>query len=92
MTAAPLPSGYTRFYLQRRSVPGASPTSYERLIPPIGTTYTFTPIEFEGAAGELSFDLRAAKPPLRPGIKPQLGLVMVTVIFHIQSPPIALIS
>ena len=91
VTAAQLPADYTRFYLQRRPVPGASPTSYERLIPPIGTTYTFTPIEFEGAAGELSFDLRAAKPPLRPGIKPQLGLVMVTVIFHIQSPPIALI-
>ena len=91
VTAAPLPTGYTRSYLQRRPVPGASPTSYEQLIPPIGTTYTFTPIEFEGAADELSFDLRAAKPPLRPGLKPQLGLVMVTVIFRIQTPPLALV-
>ena len=90
VTAAPLPSGYTRFYLQRHPLQvTVSPTSYERLILPVGTTYTFTPIEFEGAADELSFDLRAAKPPLRPGLRPQLGLVMVTVIFHIQSPPIA---
>ena len=91
VTAAPLPTGYTRFHLQRRPVSGASPTSYEQLIPPIGTTYTFTSIEFEGAADELSFDLRAAKPPLRPGLKPQLGPIVVTVIFRIQTPPLAIV-
>ncbi len=92
VTAARMPTGYTRFYLQRRPLQTTiSPTSYERLIPPVGTTYTFIPIEFEGAADELSFDLRAAKPPLRPGLKPQLGPIVVTVIFRIQSPPIALV-
>ncbi len=89
VTAAPLPAGYTRFYLQRRPAPGPSPTSYERLIPPIGTTYTFTPTPFEGAASELTFDLRSAKPwPLpRPGQKPQLGAVAVTTTFHMSTPP-----
>ena len=62
VTAAPFPTDYTRFYLQRRPVPGPSPTAHERLIPPIGTTYTFTPIEFEGAASELTFNLTAARP------------------------------
>ena len=66
-----------------------SPTSDEQLIPPIGTSYTFTPIEFEGAAPELTFDLRSAKPrPLpRPGLKPQLGAVAVSTTFVISDPP-----
>ena len=40
VTAARLPSGYTRFYLQRTPLSSPSPLSYERLIPPVGTTYT----------------------------------------------------
>ena len=88
VTAAPLPADYTRFYLQRRPVPGPSPTSHERLIPPIGTTYTFTPIEFEGAASELTFNLTAARPwPLpNPGPDPQLGDVVVTTTFPVVTP------
>ena len=89
VTAAQLPTGYTRFYLQRTPLERPSPTSYERLIPPVGTTYTFTPTPFEGAASELTFDLRSAKPwPLpRPGQKPQLGAVAVTTSFHMSTPP-----
>ncbi len=87
VTAARLPAGYTRFYLQRTPLARPSPTTYERLIPPVGTTYTFTPTEFEGAASELTFDLRAAKPPLRPGLKPQLGDIVVTLRFTVTNPP-----
>ena len=66
-----------------------SPTSDEQLIAPIGTSYTFTPIEFEGAAPELTFDLRSAKPrPLpRAGLEPQLGAVAVSTTFLISDPP-----
>ena len=91
VTAAPLPTGYTRFYLQRTPLRFTTrPTSFEQLLPPIGTTYTFTPIEFEGAAPELTFDLRSAKPrPLpRAGLeRPQLGAVAVSTTFLISDPP-----
>ena len=84
VTAAPLPSGYTRFYLQRRPLQvSVSPTSYERLIPPVGTTYTFTVTTDERGPSPISFDLTAARPrPLpRPGQKPELGDVVVTTEF-----------
>ena len=43
VTAALLPTDYTRFDLQRQSeLVSISPTSFEQLIQPIGTTYTFT--------------------------------------------------
>ena len=65
------------------------PTSAEPQIAPIGTSYTFTPIKFEGAAPELTFDLRSAKPrPLpRAGLEPQLGAVAVSTTFLISDPP-----
>ncbi len=87
VTAAPLPSGYTRFYLQRTPLERPSPTSYERLIPPVGTTFTFTSSSFEAAAEQLRYDLRAARPPLRPGLKPQLGDIVVTLRFTVTNPP-----
>ncbi len=94
VTAAQLPTGYTRFHLQRTPLERPSPTSYERLIAPVGTTYTFTPIEFEGAASELTFNLTAARPrPLsKPGQKPELGDVIVTTVFSIKHPVPTLIS
>ena len=84
VTAAPLPSGYTHFYLQRRPLQvSVSPTSYERLIPPVGMTYTFTVTTDERGPSPISFDLTAARPrPLpRPGQKPELGDVVVTTEF-----------
>ena len=41
VTAARLPGGWTRFYLDQDAV-GNPPVSASRLIPPVGTTYTFT--------------------------------------------------
>ena len=64
-----------------------SPTSYMQLIPPVGTTYTFTPTAHEGGANLLTFDLHAARPlPVqRPGVKPELGAIVATTDFIVPS-------
>ena len=88
VTAPPLPAGYTRFYLQRRPLQvTVSPTSAEQLIPPVGTTYTFTITTDEAGSNLISFDLTAARPlPIsRPGIKPVLGDVVVTTKFLVPT-------
>ena len=90
VTAAPLPAGYTRFYLHLEPSERILPTSFEQLIPPAGTTFTFTSSSFEAAADELRYDLRAAKPPLRPGLKPQPGDTIIILRFAITNPPPAL--
>ena len=89
VTAAPLPSGYTRFYLQQDPVEQPWPVSSSQLIPPVGTTYTFTPIKFEGAASEFTFGLRSGKPRRlpKPGQRPQFGAVAVSTTFLISDPP-----
>ena len=88
VTAARLPTGYTRFYLQRRP-PGVAgtpdPVSFTQLIKPVGTTYTFTPTTDEAGRTLFTFDLQAAKPPLRPGLKPQLGDRVVTTTFQVTT-------
>ena len=88
VTAARLPTGYTRFYLQRRP-PGVAgtpdPVSFTQLIKPVGTTYTFTVTSDEAGRTLFTFDLQAAKPPLRPGLKPQLGGRVVTTTFQVQT-------
>ena len=82
VTAAQLPADYTRFYLQRQPLQVAvSPTSAQQLIPPVGTTYTFTVTTDEAASNLISFDLTAARPLPRPGQKPELGDVVVTTNF-----------
>ena len=88
VTAAPLPTGWTRFYLQRSPDQAAvSPTSMMRLVPPVGTTYTFTVNADERGANLITFDLTAARPlPVqRPGIKPELGDVVVSAEFLIPT-------
>ena len=89
VTAAWLPTGYTHFYLQRQplQVDRQSDISFEQLIPPIGTTYTFTVTTDDGGANLISFDLTAARPrPLpRPGQKPELGDVVVTTNFLVPT-------
>ena len=88
VTAAQLPTGYTHFNLQRRPLHVAvSPTSSEWLIPPDETTYTFTVTTDERGSNLISFDLTAARPlPIsRPGIKPELGAVVVTTEFLVPT-------
>ena len=82
---ASLPEGWTRFYLQLQPLTAnPSPLSYERLIPPVGTTYTFTPTTDPEGAVLITFDLTAAKPhPVRPSHKPILGAVVVTTQFEV---------
>ena len=84
VTAAPLPTGYTRFYLQWQPLgtPGTpAPTSFTQLIPPVGTTYTFTPTTDAAGPTLITFDLWSAKPnPLRPGLKPLVGEIIVTTV------------
>ena len=62
VTAAPLPADWTRFYLQRTpsGTPGA--VSFQQLIQPVGTTYTFTVATDEAASTLITFDLTAARP------------------------------
>ena len=92
VTAAPLPASYTRFYLQQDPVEQPWPVSSSQLIPPVGTTYTFTPSIDPAAADLITFDLHAARPwPFqRPGLKPELGDVIVRTTFAIPSPPLTL--
>ena len=90
VTAAPLPTGYTRFYLQRRPTePAGTPdaVSFSQLIKPVGTTYTFTLTTDERGASLVTFDLRAARPRpfARPGHKPEVGAVVVTTEFQVAT-------
>ena len=82
VTAALLPPGFTEFALERRPVAGPAPTSGDRAVPPTGTTYTFTPIPFEGAADVITFDLRQ----VRTGAYPAEGDVVVTTAFQVVTP------
>ncbi len=88
VTAARLPEGWTRFYLQRDPGPTfgtPSPVSASQLIKPVGTTYTFTVSEDDNAPARFTFELTAAKPhPVRPTHKPILGTVVARTVF--QSP------
>ena len=85
VTAALLPEGYTRFYLQRRPLGSPPAVSFAQVIQPVGTTYTFTPTDDERGSNLITYDLQAAKPPLRLGLKPQLGDVVVTTRFLVPT-------
>ena len=86
VTAAPLPTGYTRFYLQWTPLGTPAPTSQVQLIPPVGTTYTFTPTAAAAGPTLITFDLTAARPhPVRPTHKPELGAVIVTTVVQVAA-------
>ena len=85
VTAAPLPAGWTRFYLERTPLGDPHAVSHEQLIPPVGTTYTFTVTEDEAAATLITFDLKEARPFVRPRPdgKPDIGDTVVTTVFSV---------
>ena len=88
VTAAPLPAGWTRFWLARTPLTtDPSPLSHEQLVPPVGTTYTFTVTEDETASTLLTFDLKAARPFVRPRPdgKPEIGATVVTTVFSVET-------
>ena len=89
VTAAPLPAGWTRFWLERTPLEFGtpSPTSFEQLIQPVGTTYTFTPTDEERGATLITFELKAARPFVRPRPdgKPEIGATVVTTVFSVET-------
>ena len=87
VTAAPLSAGWTRFYLERTPLETPSPTSFEQLIQPVGTTYTFTATEDEAASTLITFDLKEARPFVRPRPdgKPEIGATVVTTEFLVPT-------
>ncbi len=86
ITAATVPTGYTRFYLQWSPTGTPEPTSFTRLVPPVGTTYTFRPTPDEAGSTLITFDLTAARPrPLAIGDKPELGDMVATTVFQVET-------
>ena len=89
VTAAPLPAGWTRFWLQYSPLEFGtpSPVSASQLIKPVGTTYTFTVTEYETASTLITFDLKAARPFVRPRPdgKPEIGAAVVTTVFSVET-------
>ena len=88
VTAAPLPEGWTRFWLDWSPLEFGtpSPVSASQLIQPVGTTYTFTVTDDEAASTLITFDLTAARPnPVRPTHKPELGDIVVTTEFQVET-------
>ena len=84
VTAARLPGGWTRFYLEPSSFP--APVSESRLVPPVGTTYTFTVSDDAAAATTITYHLKQAKPFIRPRPdgKPHIGATVVETEFEVK--------
>ena len=89
VTAAALPTGWTRFWLEYSPLEFGTPrpVSFSQLIAPVGTTYTFTVATDEAAATLITFDLKQARPFVRPRPdgKPHIGATVVTTVFSVVS-------
>lgn len=82
VTAAPLPTGYDRFYPQLSPDTTPRATTSFQLVRPVGTTYSFTVNPDERAANLFTYHLYSARTsPSRPNSKPSLGGIMVTTPF-----------
>ncbi len=95
VTAPPLPEGWTRFWLERTPLGDPRPVSHQQLIAPVGTTYTFTVTEDEAAVTLITFDLKRARPFVRPRPdgKPEIGDTVVTTQFEaLPAPELTLVS
>ena len=84
VTAARLPEGWTRFYLDQSPI-GDPPVSASQLIPPVGTTYTFTVSDEATASTTITYDLKQARPFVRPRPdgKPEIGATVVETEFEV---------
>ena len=82
VTAARLPSGWTRFYLDQSPL-GNPPVSARQLI---GTTYSFTVSDEAPAATTVTYHLKQAKPFIRPRPdgKPHIGATVVETEFEVK--------
>ena len=95
VTAARLPTGWTHFYLQQTPVGNPPPVSASRLIPPVGTTYTFTLTTDPAGATLITYDLKRSRPFVRPRPdgKPEIGDTVVTTQFEaLPAPELTLVS
>ncbi|MCY3602066.1 MAG: cadherin domain-containing protein [Chloroflexi bacterium] len=90
VTAAALPGGWTRFYLEvsPSDFPTTSGVSTYRLVPPAGTTYAFTVTTDTAGANLLTFELKAARPFIRPrpDRKPEIGPLVASTRFRVVPP------
>ena len=84
VTAARLPEGWTRFYLEPSPLFTAVETS--RLVPPVGTTYTFTVNDDAATTSSWTYHLKQAKPFVRPRPdgKPHIGATVVETEFEVK--------
>ena len=89
VTAAPLTSGYDRFVLNPRPSGPPEPIVSRRLVPPVGTTYSFALSTNIQAAELVAIDLHAARNRVGGG-KPIPGPVVVTTEFKVPPPPLTL--
>ena len=85
VTAARLPGGWTRFYLDQSPI-GDPPVSASQLIPPVGTTYTFTVSDEATASTTITYNLKQARPFVRPRPdgKPEIGATVVETEFEVK--------
>ena len=86
VTAAPLREGHERFHLGRSPAVAPSPVSEERLVLPVGTTYTFTPATAAADGTVVTFELTAGSAP-EEGEEPEPGQVVVRTTFRVTVPP-----
>ena len=82
VTAAQLPTGWTRFYLRPDPSGRPSVASASRLIPPVGTTYTFTVSDADDAPIRFAYELVAARPFAPRPNKLEYGDVVVQTSFQ----------
>ena len=86
VTAAPLREGHERFHLGWSPAVAPSPVSEERLVLPVGTTYTFTSATDAADGTVVTFELTAGSAP-EEGEEPEPGQVVVRTTFRVTEPP-----
>ena len=88
VTAAPRPAGFDRFLLKLRPNTEQEPVSSLRLIPPVGTKFTFSVSEHAADLERFQLDLHAAR--TRPGATPAPGPLVVSTAFQVPPAPLRL--